>query len=133
MTLKMLPASWYLKYLFKGFRSFNTVNMGPVGQRALKLIAVKVGGLKKKSAIWPRPLSNQSALVWLRPGSNLTQSLTDSNFAALWSTDPISTVLKYLNLLSKCVESPRGWQYLKGGLCPLKVTSFSKGLSSSRM
>ena len=33
------------------FRSFNTVNMGSVGQRASELLAVKVGGLKKKSAI----------------------------------------------------------------------------------
>ena len=99
MTLKMLPASWYLKYLFKRFRSFNTVNMGSFGQRASKLLAVKVGGLKKKSAIWPRPLSNQSARVWLRPRSNLSQSLTDSNFAALWPTDPIFLSLKDLNPL----------------------------------
>ena len=56
MTIKMLPASSYFKYLFKGFWSFDTVNMGSVGQRALKLLAVKVGGLKKKSAIWPQPL-----------------------------------------------------------------------------
>ena len=40
--------------------------MGSVGQRASKLLAVKVGGLKKKSAIWPLPLSNQSAQVRLR-------------------------------------------------------------------
>ena len=33
--------------------------MGSVGQRASKLLAVKVGGLKKKSAAWPH--SNQSA------------------------------------------------------------------------
>ena len=99
MTLKMLSASWYLKYLFKGFRYFNTVNMGSVGQRASKLLAVKVGGLKKKSAIWPRPLSNQSAQVRKRPGSNLSQSLTDSNFAALWPKDPIFTASIDLNPL----------------------------------
>ena len=57
--------------------------MESVGQWASKLLAVKFGGLKKKSAIWPRPLSNQSAQVRLRPGSNLSQSVTDSNFAAL--------------------------------------------------
>ena len=34
----------------KGFRSFNTENLGSVGQRASKLPAVKVGGYKKKSA-----------------------------------------------------------------------------------
>ena len=35
---------------FKRFRSFNAKNLGSVGQRAAKLLAVKVGGLKKKSA-----------------------------------------------------------------------------------
>ena len=48
MTLKMLLASKYSKDLFKRFRSFNTVNMGSVGQRASKLLAVKVEGFKKK-------------------------------------------------------------------------------------
>ena len=79
--------------------------MGSVGQRASKLLAVKVGGLKKKSAIWPRPLSNQSARVWLCPGSNLSQSLTDSNFAALWPTDSIFTASIDLTLLKKCAKS----------------------------
>ena len=102
MTLKMLPASYYLKYLFEGFRSFNIVNMGSVGQRASKLLAVKVGGLKKKFAIWPRPLLNQSARVRLRLGSNLSQSLTDINFTALCLRDPIFTGCKDLNLLKRC-------------------------------
>ena len=31
------------------FRTFNAVNIGSVGQRATKLLSVKVGGLKKKS------------------------------------------------------------------------------------
>ena len=34
----------------KGFRYFNTGNIGSVGQRAAKLLAVKVGGIKIKSA-----------------------------------------------------------------------------------
>ena len=33
----------------KGFRSFNSENLGSVDQRAAKLLAVKVGVLKKKS------------------------------------------------------------------------------------
>ena len=45
----MLPAFWFLVQ----FRSFIAVNKMSVGQRALKLLAVKVGGLKKKSAAWP--------------------------------------------------------------------------------
>ena len=40
-------------YLFKRFRSFNAKNFVSVGQRASKLPAFKVGGLKKKSASQP--------------------------------------------------------------------------------
>ena len=69
--------------------------MGSVGQRAAKLLAVNVGGLKKKSANRPRPHSKRSARVrtqadrfkwgwgqladfFLRP-----QTLTASNFVTL--------------------------------------------------
>ena len=31
-------------------KEFDTIDLGSFGQRALKLLAVKVGGLKKKSA-----------------------------------------------------------------------------------
>ena len=34
--------------LSNGFRTFHTINMGSVGQRAAKLLAVNVKGLKKK-------------------------------------------------------------------------------------
>ena len=68
-------------YLFERFRSFNSVNTGFVDLRALKLLAVKVGGLKKKSAAWPH--SNQSARIRERRGSNHSQSLMAGNFAAL--------------------------------------------------
>ena len=37
-------------YFFKRFRTFNAKNLGSAGQRAAKLLAVKVGVLKKKSA-----------------------------------------------------------------------------------
>ena len=37
--------------LFKRFRSFNSVNIGSVDERASKLLAVKVGGLMEKSTI----------------------------------------------------------------------------------
>ena len=81
----------------KGFRSFNTENLGSVGQRASKLPAVKVGGHKKKSADWPRPLSNQSARIRVVPGSNHSQSLMAGHFAALLPTDPKFLALKDLN------------------------------------
>ena len=79
--------------------------MGSVDWRALKLLAFKVGGLKKKSAIRPWPHLNRSAQVRLWLGSNHSQSLTDNIFAALWPTDPIFTVLKDLNLLKKHIKS----------------------------
>ena len=57
--------------------------MGSVGQRAAKLLAVNVGGLKKKSANWPRPHSMQSAWVRCLARSNHSKSLMAGNFAAL--------------------------------------------------
>ena len=39
-----------MTYFEKGFRSFHTGSMESIGQRATKLPALKVGGLKKKSA-----------------------------------------------------------------------------------
>ena len=81
--LKILLASRTFYTVEKGFRSFNAENLGFVGQRASKLLAVKVGGHKKKSADWPRPLSNQSARIRVVPGSNHSQSVMAGNFAAL--------------------------------------------------
>ena len=43
-TLKMLLASWFLLYFLKRFRSFYDKNLGPVGQRAAKLPAIKLWG-----------------------------------------------------------------------------------------
>ena len=63
---------------------------------ASKLPAVKVGGLKKKSALRPKCFQVRSARVRLRPGSNHSQTLSNSNFAVLWHTDPKFTALKDL-------------------------------------
>ena len=76
-------------------------NLGSVGQRASKLPAVKVGGHKKKSADWPRPLLNQSAWIRVVPGSNHSQSLMAGHFAALWPTDLKFSALKDLNPFKK--------------------------------
>ena len=46
----MLPASWTYAIFWKGVLTFHTDNKGSVDQRALKLLAVKVGILMKKSA-----------------------------------------------------------------------------------
>ena len=66
-----------------------------------KLLAVKVGGLKKKSASRPRP---QSASLpgfesWSR--SNHSQSLMAGNFATHEPTDFKFSAIKHLNLLKK--------------------------------
>ena len=71
--------------------------MKSFGQMASKLPVVKVGGLTKKSAIRPRPHSNQSARVRGGPGSNHSQTLMAGNFAALWPKDPTFSALKDLN------------------------------------
>ena len=46
----MLLAFRNFDILYKRLRSFNNENLGSVGQRAAKLLVVKVGVLKKKSA-----------------------------------------------------------------------------------
>ena len=50
MRLKCYQPLELMLYFGKGFRSFHTDNIGSVGQRTSKLLAVKVGVLKKKSA-----------------------------------------------------------------------------------
>ena len=52
-TLKMLPASKILLYFGKGNISFYPRKMVSIGQRASKILALKVGVLKKKSATRP--------------------------------------------------------------------------------
>ena len=78
----MLLATWFLVCFFKRFRSFNAKNLGSVGQRAAKLLAVKVGGLKKVCQPAPAPVS-QCARVRTPAPSNHSQSLMAGNFAAL--------------------------------------------------
>ena len=70
---------------FKRFRSFNTVSVSTASQRTLKLLGVKVGGLKKKSAplAIPADLFAHSARVRTWARSNHFQSLTAGNFEAL--------------------------------------------------
>ena len=79
----MLLATWFLVYNFKRFRSFNSKNLGSAGQRAAKLLAVKVGGLKKKSASQPWPQSASLRGFDSRSRFNHSQSLMAGNFAAL--------------------------------------------------
>ena len=62
------------------------INMGSVGQRATKLLAIKVGVLKKKSASSAIPAKLCAIAfgrVRIRPGWNHFQSLMAINFTAL--------------------------------------------------
>ena len=50
LTLKCCQPLKLLTYFERRFRCFNVGNLESVGQTAAKSLAVKVGGLKKKSA-----------------------------------------------------------------------------------
>ena len=112
-TLKMLLASWFLLCFFKRFRSSNAENLGLVDYRASKLLTIKVGDLKKKSAFQPRPHSNRAARVYDHLGSNHSQSLMAGNFAALWPTDPKFSAFKDLNLLKKHIKNQEASSILR--------------------
>ena len=64
----MLEASWNLTHFEKGFRSLNAENLRSVDQRAAKLLAVKVGVLKKKSA--PSAIPAELCASVIGPGSS---------------------------------------------------------------
>ena len=75
--------------------------MGSVGQRASKLLAVKVGGLNKKSAAWPWPHSKYSACIREQQGRIILKVLwpvtlqpKDPKILALKGISPFKTVSK---------------------------------------
>ena len=98
---------------FKKFRCLNAENLGSVGQRAAKLLAVKVGGLKKKSAGRPRPQSASLLGFDSRSRSNHSESLMAGNFAAHWPTDPKFSALKHLNFLKKHTKNQEASSILR--------------------
>ena len=81
LPLKCCQPLELLIHFKEGFRSFHTSNLGSVSQRAAKLLAVKVEGLKEKSAT--QPYSNHLTRFQLQPGQNHSKSLMDGNFVAL--------------------------------------------------
>ena len=90
--MKMALVSLNLNMYRKGFRSFHGVNTGAVGQRASKLLAVKVVGLKKKSTglvITAKVCASTSGQARARTELNHSQSLADGNFPSLRHTDHI--------------------------------------------
>ena len=68
ICLKCYQPLKLMLYFGKGLRSFHTGNIGSVGQRASKLLAVKVGGLKKKS-LPPSPGPTRTS----RPGFEIAR------------------------------------------------------------
>ena len=99
-TFKMLLSSWNFDTAFKKFRSFDAKNLGSVDLRAAELLAVKVGDLKK--SLQPDPGPTLTGQVYV--GSNHSQTLMASSFAALQSTEPkflASKDLIFLKTVSK--------------------------------
>ena len=116
MTLKMLSASWFFVYFFRRFRSSNAVNMGSVGQRAAKLPSVKLW--KWFGPGWSQTRADcvwfdycQMADLFVRP-----PTLTVSNFAALWPTEPKLNVWKDLSPSSICISFQEVGSILRVGL-----------------
>ena len=111
----MLPASWTLNTVEKGFRFFNAENLGSVGERAAKLLAIKLrewfdfarGSNPGRLADWGR---GQMADFFSRP-----PTLTASNFAALWPTNPKFSALKNLNPFSTVFKVQEAGSILKVG------------------
>ena len=99
--------------LFKKFRCFIAENLGSVGQWAAKLPAIKLSewldrdreSNPSRLADWGR---GRPADFFLRP-----PTLTASNFAALWPTDPKFLALKDLNLLKKHTKNQVASSILK--------------------
>ena len=124
----MLSAPWNSIHCKKKSRSFNAKNFGSVGQRAAKLLAVKVGVLKKKSAasaIPPKVCASAFGPDSSTPG---VESFSKFDSRQIWS--PLTYRLKIFSMeRSKhpfnCVKSSRGWQHSKGKFCLVKVTSHS--------
>ena len=104
---------------FKKISSFDAENLGSVDLRAAKLLAIKVGDLKK--SLPPDPGPSRTSRVCA--DSKHSQSLMAGNFAALKSTDPKFSALKYLYLL-QTVSKFQEVNSFKGKFCPVKVTSF---------
>ena len=66
-------------YFSKGFRSFHTGNMGSVGQRVAKLPALKVRGLKKKSADSAITAKACASVIGLGSSSTRIESFSEFN------------------------------------------------------
>ena len=110
---KILLASWAFYIIEKGFRSFNSENLGSVGQRAAKLQAIKLWE-------WFNPARSRMRAKWFECGRGRvadfflrTPTLTASNFAALWPIDLEILAIKDLLFFSQCIEFQGAGSILK--------------------
>ena len=112
-ALKMLLASWTFITILNGSRSFNTENLGSVGQMSAKLPAINLWEWFDNVQTWIRAYwfewgPGQVADSFLRP-----PTLTAGNVVAHWPTDPKFSVLKDLNFLKKHTKSQEASSILK--------------------
>ena len=123
-TLTMLPVSWIFVHFWMGIISFHVGNIGFARQRAFKLLAVKVGGLKKTSAAWPWPLSATwpgFEADWVRMIPKVWQTATLKTFdlqTHIYFMEISKPILMYISSLA-C------WHHFYCFFCRLKVNSFS--------
>ena len=80
-NLKMLLVSLNFDIIKKRFRTLIPKNLGSVDQRVLKLLAIKVGVLKKKSAALAIPPELCASVIG--PGSSSSGVESFSNFEGL--------------------------------------------------
>ena len=97
----MLPASWKFGTPYNGLRSFYDRNMGSVGQRAAKLLAIKLWEWfdPGTTRIWADRFDQgwgRVADFFMRP-----PTLTTVNFEAIWQKDLKFLEIKDLNCLKK--------------------------------
>ena len=97
----MLLASWTFYTILKGFRSFIAENLESVGQRAAKLLTIKLWewfdpGTTRTWADWFECGRGQMADFFVRP-----PTLTTGNFGAIWPKDLKISEIKDLNRLKK--------------------------------
>ena len=100
----MLPASWAFDTIEKWIRTLNAKNLGSAGQRAAKLLAIKLWEWFKFAQDWIRADwfewgRGQAADFFLRP-----PTLTAGNFEAIWPKYLKFSAIKDLNRLKKYVK-----------------------------
>ena len=120
----MLLAFWSFDTVEKRIRSCNAENLKSVGQRAAKLPAIKLWEWLEQARhrtwadcfVWGR---GRLVDFFLRP-----PTLTASNFAALWPTEPIFTAFKVLILFSTVSKDQKASSNLKVGFALSKWPHF---------